>query len=59
MQIVITSEDSNVAGFISWQRLAAHLIKSGELAPDEHITRFNISEAGINYFVLRFPVPAK
>jgi hypothetical protein len=58
MQIIITSEDSNVAGFISWQRLAAHLLKSGELAPNEHITRLNISEVGINYFVLRAPTKA-
>lgn len=55
MQIVITSEDSNVAGFISWRRLADHLVKSGELAEGEHITRMNVSETGINYFVLKVP----
>jgi hypothetical protein len=55
MQIVIRPEDSNMAGFISWRRLADHLGKSGELAEGEHITRMNISETGINYFVLRAP----
>jgi len=53
MQIQLTEEDSNVAGFISWKRLAKLLIRAGELSSGEHITRMNISENGINYFVLR------
>ena len=52
MQIQITEEQAQLAGFISWERLATELFKNGrELAPDEHIVRLEITVIGINYFV--------
>jgi len=51
MRIKITDEASQIAGFISWQRLAIELFPKGELKPGEHVTHFEISERGINYFV--------
>lgn len=57
MNIKITDEESQVAGFISWRRLALELFPKGELPPHEHVTRFEISERGINYFVARKEQP--
>jgi hypothetical protein len=52
MKIKISSEESQVAGFISWERLAKTTFHgSAELHPRERITYFEISERGINYFV--------
>ena len=51
MRIKITDEASQIASFISWQRLAIELFPKGELKPGEHVTHFEVSEHGINYFV--------
>ncbi len=53
MKIDISDEPSLTGGFISWQRLAAELFPEGhEISAKEKITRFEISERGINYFVV-------
>lgn len=59
MRIKITDESSQQAGFISWQRLATELFLKGELKPGEHITHFEISELGINYFVSVVSLPGE
>ena len=54
MLIRITSKVPLSAGFISWKRLAEEMFRaSGELAPDEEIAHFEVSERGINYFVTK------
>jgi hypothetical protein len=51
MNIKITDEESSVAGFISWRRLAEELMRRGaEIGPHEHIVSFDVGERGINYF---------
>lgn len=56
MHIKITAEQSNVAGFISWKRLAEEAFHgAGELKSNERITHFEVSERGINYFVSALP----
>jgi hypothetical protein len=57
MRIKITDESSQTAGFITWQRLAIELFPKGELKPGEHVTHFEISEHGINYFVSVVSLP--
>lgn len=52
MQIKITFDKSSVAGFISWERLAKETFHgASELRNNEHISHFEISERGIQYFV--------
>lgn len=59
MKIKITGEESMVAGYITWQRLARDLFqRGGELQPGEAVTHFEVGEHGINYFITRAPAPA-
>lgn len=51
MHIKITDEESSVAGFITWGRLAKELFRAGdEIGPHERIVSFDVGERGINYF---------
>jgi hypothetical protein len=52
VRIKITDETSQLAGFISWYRLATSLFPDGgEIKPTEKVTHFEVSERGINFFV--------
>lgn len=56
MHIKITPENSSIAGFISWKRLAEETFHgASELKLNERITHFEVSERGINYFVSTAP----
>jgi hypothetical protein len=56
VKIQISPEESRVAGFISWKRLAEETFHgASELKLNERITHFEISERGINYFVTNGP----
>lgn len=58
MKIKISGEESMVAGYITWQRLARDLFqRGGELQPGETVTHFEVGERGINYFIARGPAP--
>lgn len=52
MIIILSTETSNLANFISWRRLAQELHSSGEIKINEHVVRFEVDERGINYFVV-------
>ncbi|TWI05135.1 hypothetical protein LPJ38_24175 [Bradyrhizobium daqingense] len=52
MRVIVNDGHSQVAGFITWKRLANELFREGrEIKPNEQIVTFEISERGINYFV--------
>lgn len=52
LTIIIADEESSVAGFISWHRLATALFPAGgEISLNEKVTRFEIGTRGINFFV--------
>ena len=52
MRIQITKDTSQVAGFISWKRLAEDLFRDGkEITAAEKVVAFEISERGINFFI--------
>ena len=52
IRITLQEKSSCVSSFISWDRLAKQLKACGELAKDESVTDFVVSESGIEYFVV-------
>lgn len=43
--------NANLAGFISWKRLAQELRRSGEIKTGETVEAFVLNADGIQYFV--------
>lgn len=53
IEVNLQDEQSATSGYISWTRLEQHLMRSGELRPDETITRLVADSDGITYYVSR------
>lgn len=53
LEIPITKEKSCVKGFIGWVRLEDVLRESGDIAKDEILTHYEITDQGIDFGVVK------